>query len=95
VWKFALLVLAVVEVISRVPRAAIEITIGWNEREARYVLATSVHRVPIMNGVSGFDPPIHAGMASRAFDDARGRIREIARFSDGDRAYVRNVDQTH
>jgi hypothetical protein len=142
-WKFALLLLAVVEVIPCInwdhvpagfppvydwlhatrPRAAIELPIGWNEREARYVLASSVHRVPIMNGVSGFDPPVHAEMTKRPFDDAmldalaqygvtvvivhpdaaaaaqllveRGRIREIARFSDGDRVYVRNVGQTH
>jgi len=41
------------------PRAAIELPLAWSDREARYVLATSVHRVPIMNGVSGFDPPLH------------------------------------
>jgi hypothetical protein len=88
--RYALLVLAMVEVIPRItwnhvppdfppvyrwlaaaqPRAAIELPIGWNEQEAGYVLASSVHRVPIMNGVSGFDPPLHEELSRHAYDDA-------------------------
>ncbi|HEX9163094.1 MAG TPA: hypothetical protein VF980_15420 [Thermoanaerobaculia bacterium] len=97
------------------PRAAIELPIGWNETEAEYVLATSVHRVPIMNGVSGFDTPVHAEMVRHEYDDAmiarlerysvpvvivhppaaagverlvaRDRLKQLARFNDGDAVY--------
>jgi hypothetical protein len=52
------------------PACAIELPIGWNETEAGYVLASTTHRVPIMNGVSGFDPPLHEALSKHAYDDA-------------------------
>ncbi|HJW94711.1 MAG TPA: hypothetical protein VJ901_13920 [Thermoanaerobaculia bacterium] len=94
------------------PACAIELPIGWNETEAGYVLASTTHHVPIMNGVSGFDPPLHEALSKHAYDDAmldliaqnggtvvivhpeaaervRGwRLKELARFPDGDVAYA-------
>lgn len=52
------------------PSCAIELPIAWNETEAYYVLASTVHRVPIMNGVSGFDPPLHQTLLHHSYDDA-------------------------
>jgi len=52
------------------PACAIELPIGWNETEAGYVLASTTHRVPIMNGVSGFDPPLHDQLSKHPYDDA-------------------------
>jgi hypothetical protein len=52
------------------PACAIELPIGWNETEAGYVLASTTHRVPIMNGVSGFNPPLHEALSKHAYDDA-------------------------
>jgi hypothetical protein len=52
------------------PACAIELPIGWNETEAGYVLASTTHRVPIMNGVSGFDPPLHEALSKHPYDDA-------------------------
>jgi len=52
------------------PACAIELPIGWNETEAGYVLASTTHRVPIMNGVSGFDPPLHETLSKHAYDAA-------------------------
>jgi hypothetical protein len=52
------------------PACAIELPIGWNETEAGYVLASTTHRVPIMNGVSGFNPPLHEALSNHAYDDA-------------------------
>ena len=97
------------------PACAIELPIGWNETEAYYVLASTTHRVPIMNGVSGFNPPLHEQLSNHAYDDAMldliaknggtvvivhpeaaerargwvasGRLRELARFPDGDAVY--------
>ena len=51
------------------PAAAIELPVGWNETEAAYVLASSVHRVPIMNGVSGFDTDLHRTLSQATYDD--------------------------
>ena len=56
------------------PAAAIELPIGWNETEASYVLANSVHRVPIMNGVSGFDTPLHRQLSQASGDALAGLI---------------------
>jgi hypothetical protein len=56
------------------PAAAVELPIGWNETEAYYVLADSVHRVPIMNGVSGFDPPLHEELRNTHGDALLARI---------------------
>jgi hypothetical protein len=52
------------------PACAIELPIGWNETEAGYVLASTTHRVPIMNGVSGFNPPLHEALSKHPYDDA-------------------------
>lgn len=52
------------------PACAIELPIGWDETEAYYVLASTIHRVPIMNGISGFDPPLHEALRKHAYDDA-------------------------
>jgi len=94
------------------PACAIELPIGWNETEAGYVLASTTHRVPIMNGVSGFDPPLHDMLKKHPYDDAMldlierngatvvivhpaaaesvrsWRLKELARFPDGDVAYA-------
>jgi hypothetical protein len=94
------------------PACAIELPIGWNETEAGYVLASTTHRVPIMNGVSGFDPPLHEALSKHAYDDAlldliaqngatvvivhpeaaerakTWKLKELARFADGDVAYA-------
>jgi hypothetical protein len=93
------------------PACAIELPIGWNETEAGYVLASTTHYVPIMNGVSGFDPPLHETLSKHAYDDAMldliaqngatvvivhpeaaervraWKLKELARFPDGDAAY--------
>jgi hypothetical protein len=50
------------------PAAVLELPVGWNSNEAYYVLANSVHRVPILNGISGFDPPFHEMLSKHAYD---------------------------
>jgi len=94
------------------PACAIELPLGWNETEAGYVLASTTHRVPIMNGVSGFDPPLHDTLRKIPYDDAMldlverngatvvivhpgaaeqvhaSRLKELARFPDGDVVYA-------
>lgn len=52
------------------PRAAIELPIGWDSTEVGYVFAATLHRVPIMNGVSGFDPPLHDALGKQPYDAA-------------------------
>lgn len=52
------------------PAAAIELPIGWDANEFGYVLAAATHRVPVMNGVSGFDPPLHRALSRGNYDDA-------------------------
>jgi hypothetical protein len=47
----------------------IELPVSWSEREAYSVLAASLHRVPIMNGVSGFATPLHDELTNGAYDD--------------------------
>jgi len=94
------------------PACVIELPVSWSETEAGYVLASTTHRVPTMNGVSGFDPPVHDTLKKHPYDDAmldlierngatvvivhpaaaesvRGwRLKELARFPDGDVAYA-------
>jgi len=52
------------------PACVIELPVGWDDREASYVLASTTHRVPTMNGVSGFDPPLHEELRNHPYDDA-------------------------
>lgn len=89
-FRFAVLVLALIEVTPRVvwrhvpsqfppvygwlarqrPACIVELPAGWNETEAYYVLASTVHRVPTLNGVSGFDPPEHEQLCAGTYDQA-------------------------
>ncbi|HWW62618.1 MAG TPA: hypothetical protein VN181_14690 [Thermoanaerobaculia bacterium] len=41
------------------PRAAIELPMSGNGAQALYLLASTAHHVPIMNGASGWDGPTH------------------------------------
>ena len=45
-----------------------------------YMLAATAHHVPILNGISGFEPPVHHDLADRgmklAFDDAYTKLLE-------------------
>ncbi len=52
------------------PSCMIELPVGWDEREASYLLASTRHRIPTMNGVSGFDPPVHELLRIHRYDDA-------------------------
>ncbi len=52
------------------PSCVIELPIAWDEREASYLLASTVHHVPTMNGVSGFDPPVHELLSIHRYNDA-------------------------
>jgi hypothetical protein len=40
------------------------------ELEYRYMLGASAHRVPIFNGVSGFEPPLHRRLRTEPLGDA-------------------------
>jgi hypothetical protein len=56
------------------PEVIVELPVSFDENEAAYLLAQTYHRVPTMNGVSGFDPPVHRRLieysTSGAYDDA-------------------------
>jgi hypothetical protein len=51
------------------PASAIELPIGWNETELTYLLASTHHHVPIFNGISGFDTPLHRTLSESAYDE--------------------------
>ncbi|HVR40310.1 MAG TPA: hypothetical protein VMU84_14535 [Thermoanaerobaculia bacterium] len=64
------------------PRAAIELPMSGNGVQALYLLASTSHHVPIMNGASGWDGPTHAKLREKGergeYDEEFLRIVENA-----------------
>jgi hypothetical protein len=55
------------------PAAVLELPVGKSEYEVRYLMGSAAHRVPLLNGISGWEPPLRHFLRVKsealAFDD--------------------------
>ncbi|MGZ7040447.1 MAG: hypothetical protein ACXVH7_01520, partial [Thermoanaerobaculia bacterium] len=67
-------------VAERVPGPVLELPMSDNGVQYLYLLGSTAHHVPIMNGISGFEPPVHEQLRMKGeaseFDDAYMRLVE-------------------